>query len=141
VRSLWVPHPLSVRPGQSSCGLLALPQEDLLHKVRVSEWCQAVHWLCIGCRKLCFSFAYVHVYVRVSCVYISHLSSGCILLQEKHLKSPFTINLMTELTLKGVTQYYAYVEEKQKVHCLNTLFAKVSILVVGINKITTADIS
>ena len=34
---------------------------------------------------------------------------------------------MTELTLKGVTQYYAYVEEKQKVHCLNTLFAKVSI--------------
>lgn len=33
---------------------------------------------------------------------------------------------MTELTLKGVTQYYAYVEEKQKVHCLNTLFAKVS---------------
>jgi len=55
-------------------------------------------------------------------------------LQEKHLRNPFTINLMTELTLKGVTQYYAYVEEKQKVHCLNTLFAKVSLLVVGINK-------
>ena len=26
---LWVPQPLSVRPGQSSCGLLAVPQEDL----------------------------------------------------------------------------------------------------------------
>ncbi len=25
-------------------------------------------------------------------------------------------------------QYYAFVEEKQKVHCLNTLFSKVSIL-------------
>ena len=37
---------------------------------------------------------------------------------------PYTINLMDELTLKGVTQYYAYVEERQKVHCLNTLFSK-----------------
>jgi len=35
------------------------------------------------------------------------------------------INLMDELTLKGITQYYAFVEEKQKVHCLNTLFSKV----------------
>jgi len=33
---------------------------------------------------------------------------------------------MEELTLRGVTQYYAYVEERQKVHCLNTLFSKVS---------------
>ena len=41
---------------------------------------------------------------------------------------PFEVNLMDELTLKGVTQYYAYVEERQKVHCLNTLFSKVSFL-------------
>ena len=41
------------------------------------------------------------------------------------MSSPYTINLMDELTLKGVTQYYAYVEERQKVHCLNTLFSKV----------------
>lgn len=32
---------------------------------------------------------------------------------------------MEELTLKGVTQYYAFVQERQKVHCLNTLFSKV----------------
>lgn len=32
---------------------------------------------------------------------------------------------MEELTLKGVTQYYAYVTERQKVHCLNTLFSRV----------------
>ena len=38
---------------------------------------------------------------------------------------PHIINLMDELTLKGVTQYYAFVEERQKVHCLNTLFSKV----------------
>lgn len=45
---------------------------------------------------------------------------------EKHLKDPYEINLMEELTLKGVTQYYAFVQERQKVHCLNTLFSKVS---------------
>ena len=41
------------------------------------------------------------------------------------MKQPYEINLMDELTLRGVTQYYAYVEERQKVHCLNTLFSKV----------------
>jgi ATP-dependent RNA helicase DDX6/DHH1 len=42
------------------------------------------------------------------------------------MRNPYEINLMEELTLRGVTQYYAYVEERQKVHCLNTLFSKVS---------------
>ncbi|VDD81855.1 unnamed protein product [Mesocestoides corti] len=44
-----------------------------------------------------------------------------------HLKNPYEINLMEELTLKGVTQFYAYVQEKYKVHCLNTLFSKLQI--------------
>jgi len=43
---------------------------------------------------------------------------------EQHMKKPYEVNLMEELTLKGVTQYYAFVEERQKVHCLNTLFKK-----------------
>lgn len=47
--------------------------------------------------------------------------------KEKYLRKPFVINLMEELTLKGITQYYAFVEEKQKVHCLNTLFSKLQI--------------
>ena len=46
------------------------------------------------------------------------------------MKSPHEINLMDELTLRGVTQYYAFVEERQKVHCLNTLFSKVSSAVI-----------
>jgi ATP-dependent RNA helicase DDX6/DHH1 len=45
--------------------------------------------------------------------------------KKKYLPTAKEINLMEELTLKGVTQYYAYVEESQKVHCLNTLFVKV----------------
>lgn len=47
--------------------------------------------------------------------------------KDKHIPNPYEINLMEELTLKGVTQYYAFVEEKQKVHCLNTLFSKLEI--------------
>merc|ERR1719181_748232 len=42
--------------------------------------------------------------------------------KNKYLKDAHEINLMEELTLKGVTQFYAFVEERQKVHCLNTLF-------------------
>ena len=46
------------------------------------------------------------------------------------MNAPHEINLMDELTLRGVTQYYAYVEERQKVHCLNTLFSKVRFYVI-----------
>ncbi|XP_075957064.1 putative ATP-dependent RNA helicase DDX6 isoform X2 [Anarhichas minor] len=47
--------------------------------------------------------------------------------ENAHLQKPYEINLMEELTLKGVTQYYAYVTERQKVHCLNTLFSRLQI--------------
>lgn len=46
--------------------------------------------------------------------------------KDKFIENPYEINLMDELTLKGVSQFYAFVEERQKVHCLNTLFSKVS---------------
>merc|ERR1719445_1589923 len=45
----------------------------------------------------------------------------------KHMRDPYEVNLMDELTLKGITQYYAFVQERQKVHCLNTLFSKLQI--------------
>lgn len=47
--------------------------------------------------------------------------------KDDHMDNPYEINLMDELTLRGITQYYAFVEEKQKVHCLNTLFSKLQI--------------
>lgn len=46
---------------------------------------------------------------------------------DKHLNKPYEINLMDELTLRGISQFYAFVEEKQKLHCLNTLFSKLKI--------------
>ncbi len=42
---------------------------------------------------------------------------------DKNMVDPYEINLMDELTLRGITQYYAFVEEKEKVHGLNTLFS------------------
>lgn len=46
---------------------------------------------------------------------------------DKNMADPYEINLMDELTLRGITQYYAFVEEREKVHCLNTLFSKLQI--------------
>ena len=45
------------------------------------------------------------------------------------MQEPYEVNLMDELTLKGITQYYAFVQERQKVHCLNTLFSKLQVMI------------
>lgn len=42
-------------------------------------------------------------------------------------RQPVLVNLMSNLTLHGVTQYYCYLKESQKVHCLYTLFKKLQI--------------
>eukprot|EP00871_Galdieria_phlegrea_P000717 jgi/Galph1/1646/GphlegSOOS_G300.1 len=47
--------------------------------------------------------------------------------RDKYQRKPYELNLMDELTLKGVTQYYAYVEESKKVACLNAIFSKLHI--------------
>jgi ATP-dependent RNA helicase DDX6/DHH1 len=47
--------------------------------------------------------------------------------RDQWMTEPHEVNLMEELTLKGVSQFYAYVDEKQKVQCLRTLFAKLDI--------------
>tara|TARA_B110000305_G_C19304652_1_gene570944 strand:- start:493 stop:702 length:210 start_codon:yes stop_codon:yes gene_type:complete len=46
---------------------------------------------------------------------------------QKFVPNPYSINLMDELTLRGISQFYAFVNERQKVHCLNTLFSKLEI--------------
>lgn len=65
---------------------------------------------------------------RQICLYSATFPVTVRAFKDKHLRQPRIINLMEErLTLKGVTQYYAFVEERQKLHCLNTLFAKLAI--------------
>merc|ERR550537_372675 len=62
--------------------------------------------------------------------------------RDKCMRRPYEINLMEELTLKGVTQYYAYVAERQKVHCLNTLFSKLDInqSIIFCNSVTRVEL-
>jgi ATP-dependent RNA helicase DDX6/DHH1 len=47
--------------------------------------------------------------------------------KQKWVPDAYIINLMDELTLRGISQFYAFMEERQKVHCLNTLFTKLEI--------------
>jgi|EP00927_Polykrikos_kofoidii_P066599 ATP-dependent RNA helicase DDX6/DHH1 len=60
----------------------------------------------------------------------------------KYMTDAREINLMDELTLKGVTQFYAFVEERQKVHCLNTLFSKLQInqAIIFCNSVTRVEL-
>ena len=48
--------------------------------------------------------------------------------KDKYLKYAVFKNLMEELTLLGLTQYYTYLQEKLKLHCIHTLFQKVNSL-------------
>lgn len=47
--------------------------------------------------------------------------------RDRWQRRPYEINLMDELTLRGITQFYAFVDESKKIHCLNTLFSKLQI--------------
>jgi ATP-dependent RNA helicase DDX6/DHH1 len=47
--------------------------------------------------------------------------------QKKYIPDAHFANLMEELTLKGVTQYYAFVQEKQKLQCVMILFSMLEI--------------
>jgi len=62
--------------------------------------------------------------------------------RDKWMPDAYEINLMEELTLKGVTQYYAYVDERQKVQCLNTLFQKLNInqCIIFCNSVTRVEL-
>ncbi|KAJ9464036.1 DEAD-box ATP-dependent RNA helicase 8 [Diplonema papillatum] len=45
----------------------------------------------------------------------------------EHMTQPHQVNLMDELTLKGISQFYAFVDGRQKLHCLNSLFGRLQI--------------
>ena len=64
---------------------------------------------------------------RQICLFSATFPATVKTFKQKHLKDAAIINLMDELTLRGITQYYVFLEEKQKVHCLNTLFSKLEI--------------
>jgi len=96
-----------------SCNMLVLDEADKL----LSDFFKRVVDSIV--RKLPVS--------RQILLYSATFPQSVMVFMKEHMKNPHEINLMEELTLKGVTQYYAFVAEKQKVHCLNTLFSKLQI--------------
>lgn len=64
---------------------------------------------------------------RQICLFSATYPTSIKAFTESYMKEPAFIRLNKELTLKGVTQFYAYLEEKEKLHCLNTLFTKLDI--------------
>eukprot|EP00049_Salpingoeca_infusionum_P017535 m.353333 g.353333 ORF g.353333 m.353333 type:complete len:413 (+) comp16740_c0_seq1:452-1690(+) len=46
---------------------------------------------------------------------------------DKYMPQVEMINTMDTLTLKGLTQFYAFVDERHKLQCLNTLFGQLQI--------------
>merc|ERR1719238_2376007 len=64
---------------------------------------------------------------RQICMFSATFPQTIMDFKNKFLPEAHEINLMDELTLKGISQFYAFVEERQKVHCLNTLFSKLQI--------------
>lgn len=105
-------HP-QVKCNMDDCRILALDEADKLLSADFEDMMTRIMWhLPENRQTLCFSATYPAKVDEF---------------KKKHLQNPLQFNLMNELTLKGVSQYYAYVKEKQKVHCLNTLFSRLQI--------------
>jgi len=97
----------------SRCRTIILDEADKLLSPEFQPVLEQIINLCDKNHQICLFSATFPVTVKGFC--------------QKFVPNPYSINLMDELTLRGITQFYAYVEERQKVHCLNTLFSKLEI--------------
>jgi len=97
----------------SKCKTIILDEADKLLSPEFNDVLESLISKCKPDRQICLFSATFPVAVKG--------------FKEKFIPNAYIINLMDELTLRGITQFYAFVEEKQKVHCLNTLFSKLDI--------------
>ena len=97
----------------SKCQTIIMDEADKLLSPEFQPVLEQILALCDKSHQICMFSATFPVTVRSFC--------------QQFVPNPYSINLMDELTLRGITQFYAYVEERQKVHCLHTLFAKLEI--------------
>lgn len=97
----------------SKCGVIIMDEADKLLSPEFQVVLEALIGHCLPSRQICLFSATFPTTVRA--------------FKQKFLPDAHIINLMDELTLRGITQFYAFVEERQKVHCLNTLFSKLEI--------------
>jgi len=97
----------------SNCAMLVMDEADKLLSPEFQPLCEDIIKFFPSNRQILLYSATFPITVKA--------------FKDKYLTNAYEINLMEELTLKGITQYYAFVEERQKVHCLNTLFSKLQI--------------
>lgn len=97
----------------SQCKTIIMDEADKLLSPEFNDVLESLIGKCKPDRQICLFSATFPVTVRG--------------FKEKFLPNAYIINLMDELTLRGISQFYAFVEEKQKVHCLNTLVSKLDI--------------
>lgn len=97
----------------SQCRTIIMDEADKLLSPEFQPVLEQIIGMCDPAHQICLFSATFPVTVKGFC--------------QQHVPSPYSINLMDELTLRGISQFYAYVEERQKVHCLNTLFSKLEI--------------
>merc|ERR1719223_1313400 len=97
----------------SKCRTIIMDEADKLLSPEFQPVLEQILALCDKNHQICMFSATFPVTVKGFC--------------KKFVPNPYSINLMDELTLRGITQFYAYVEERSKVHCLNTLFSKLEI--------------
>mmetsp|Transcript_18101 Transcript_18101/g.32756 ORF Transcript_18101/g.32756 Transcript_18101/m.32756 type:complete len:426 (+) Transcript_18101:283-1560(+) len=97
----------------SKCQTIVMDEADKLLSPEFQPVLEQIIEMCHKQHQICLFSATFPVTVKEFC--------------QKFVPNPYSINLMDELTLRGITQFYAYVEERQKVHCLNTLFSKLEI--------------
>ena len=95
------------------CRTIIMDEADKLLSPEFQPVLEQIIGLCNKDHQICLFSATFPVTVKNFC--------------EKFVPNPYSINLMDELTLRGITQFYAFVEERQKVQCLNTLFTKLEI--------------
>lgn len=97
----------------SQCKICVMDEADKLLSPEFEPLCEKLLGFCARDKQLMMFSATFPVAVKS--------------FKDRNLPQAYEINLMEELTLKGISQFYAFVEEKQKVHCLNTLFSKLEI--------------
>ena len=95
------------------CSTVVMDEADKLLAVEFQPLCEKLLSMCEPNRQIMLFSATFPVTVKD--------------FKDRNIPQPYEINLMEELTLKGLTQYYAFVDESQKVRCLNTLFQKLEI--------------
>lgn len=86
----------------SKCGIFVMDEADKLLSEEFTPVVEQMLRLCPRERQVMLFSATFPVHVKD--------------FRNRNMAQPYEINLMDELTLKGVTQFYAYVEERQKVH-------------------------